>query len=255
MELVFDIDKLDNLKSLHAHEEELRAQNLQIIAADPTLSELLFLVSNAMNIFFGFSHDHKTRSDDERTIQYFAIRLFNTTGVSIKLALGGYVQQALSHIRDVTEVAFLLDYFRTYPEQIKAWRESDKKTRLSTFGPKHIRKALDDRDGNIEQKRKKVYDVLCEYATHATYHGFALINKGGHGQIGPFVDEIKLRTWLQELALRVLPAAELVGQHFPDGEAEVVTLYSAYRAQLIEWLERQRSGATREPEPIDAPEN
>src|SRR5436853_6923822 len=101
-----------------------------------------------MNVFFGFSHDHKARSDDELTIQYFAIRLFNTTGVSIKLALGGYVQQALSHIRDVVEVAFLLDYFRTCPEQIKMWRESDKKTRLSKFGPEHIRKALERRDGN-----------------------------------------------------------------------------------------------------------
>src|SRR5688500_10643967 len=89
MDLVFDIGKLDNLKSLHAHEEELRAENLKIVATDPTLSELFFLISNAMNVFFGFSHDHKTRSDDELTIQYFAIRLFNTTGVSIKLALGG----------------------------------------------------------------------------------------------------------------------------------------------------------------------
>jgi hypothetical protein len=226
MALLFDIDKLDNLNSLHAHEEELRAQSLKIVATDPNLSELLFLVSNAMGIFFGFSHDHKT--------------------VSIKLALGGYVQQALSHIRDVVEVAFLLDYFRTCPEQIKVWRESDKNTRLLKFGPKHIRTALDDRDGNKELKRKKAYDVLCEYATHATYPGFTLINKDGHGQVGPFVDEIKLRAWLQEVALRVLPAAELVGQLFPDGDAEVVALYSAYRAQVSEWWGRQQSGAAKE---------
>lgn len=255
MDLVFDIDKLENLKSLHTHEEELRAQSLKIVAADSTLSELLFLVSNAMGIFFGFSHDHKTRSDDELTIQYFAIRLFNTTAVSIKLALGGYIQQALSHIRDVVEVAFLLDYFRTYPEQIKVWRESDKKTRLLKFGPSLIRKALDARDVNKEQKRKKAYDVLCEYATHATYHGFTLINKDGQGQVGPFVDEIKLRAWLQEVALRVLPAAELVGQHFPDGNEEVVVLYNAYSDQVQEWWSRQQSGATKRPEPIEPPED
>ena len=255
MDAVFDIDKLDNLKSLHAHEEDLRAQSLKIVAADPTLSELLFLVSNAMGVFLGFSQDHKTRSVDELTIQYFAIRLFNTTGVSIKLALGGYVQQALSHMRDVMEIAFLLDYFCTHPEEIKVWRESDKKTRLSKFGPKHIRKALDVRDGNQEQKRKKAYDVLCEYATHTTYHGFSLINMDGRGQVGPFVDESKLRAWLQEVALRVLPAAELVGQHFPDGDAQVVALYTDYRAQLSEWWRRQQGGAVKRSEALKPPEN
>lgn len=247
MQLVFDINRLENLKSLYEHEEKLRTQSLKVIESDPVLSEQLFLVSNAMNAFFAYCHEHVAKGDDERTVQYFAIRLFNSTGVSIKLALGGYVQQALGQIRDVVEVAFLLDYFCTSPEQIQFWRDSDKRTRLSKYSPKHIREALDERDGSREGKRKAVYDLLCEYSTHATYHGFTMTNKDGGGLLGPFVDEIKLRAWLQEITLRVLPAAQMIVQLIPNVDVEVSKMGEAYRELVEDWWRKQRAKSEKSP--------
>jgi len=125
MELVFDIAHLGNLGSLHEHEENLRGESLGILSTDPHHAEILFLVATAMGILFGFSHDHQAQSDDELTLQYFGIRLFNTAGASIKLALAGYAQQALAETRDIMDVAFPLDYFRTYPDEIRVWEEAD----------------------------------------------------------------------------------------------------------------------------------
>ena len=235
---IFDPKQLDNLRSLHDHEECLRKESLAMLAADSARAEMLFLVTNAMGILFGFIHDTKARSDDELTIQYLGIRLFNAAAASIKLALSGYSQLALAQIRDVVEVAFLLDYFLTSPGEINVWRAADKKDRKGKFSPVRIRVALDERDGNKEKKRDKVYATLSEYATHATYAGFALTNKDGLGHVGPFVDERKLRVWTQEMALRLVPAACSFGLHFPDAPQEVRSLFNGFISQAKDWLMR-----------------
>ena len=90
--LVFDIAQRGNLGSLHEHEEKLRVESIKILAADSAHSEMLFLITNAMGILHGFSLDHKAQEDDDLTLQYFGIRLFNNAGSSIKLALSGYTQ-------------------------------------------------------------------------------------------------------------------------------------------------------------------
>jgi hypothetical protein len=242
MKLVFDIAQLKNLHSLHEHEETLRDESLGLLAKDTKHAEMLFLVANAMGILFGFCHDHKAEGDDELTLQYFGLRIFNAAGASIKLALTGYAQQALVHTRDIMEVAFLLDYFSTFPAEISLWKSADERTLKTTFAPVHIREALDARDGNKEQKRRKVYSLLSTYASHATYAGFTMTMKDGEGQLGPFVDERKLKAWLQELALRLLPAAEIFGRHFPTAPAAVLSLYRSYAHQVIEWAEKNQFG-------------
>ena len=59
MNLVFDLLQLDNLRTLHEHEEKLRVESLKLLAADPRHSEMMFLIANAMGVLFGFTHDHK----------------------------------------------------------------------------------------------------------------------------------------------------------------------------------------------------
>jgi hypothetical protein len=140
------------------------------------------------------------------------------------------------------EVAFLLDYFRTFPEKISVWKSADEKALKTEFAPVRIRDALDARDSNQEKKRRKVYAMLSTYASHATYAGFTLAMKDGKGQIGPFVDEKKLKAWLQELALRLLPAAEIFGLQFSTAPASVQSLYRSYSKQVIEWAEKNQVG-------------
>ena len=100
----------DNLNSLHTHEEELHAKSLAIIKADAKLSDHWTVVSEAMNVIYAFSHDHLHQSDNELTLQYLGIRLFNAAGASIRLALSGYYQKAFDQVRDILETYFLVDY-------------------------------------------------------------------------------------------------------------------------------------------------
>ncbi len=88
------MDSIENLHSLHQHEEELRAKSLEAINSSADLREHFALVSEAMNIIYAFSHDHVHGSDSELTLQMLGIRLFNAAGASVKLALSGYYQKA-----------------------------------------------------------------------------------------------------------------------------------------------------------------
>ena len=85
----------DNLTSLHNQEEELRAKSLEAIKGDATLSDHWNLVAEAMNVIYAFTHDHIHESENELTLQYLGIRLFNAAGASIKLALSGYYQSGV----------------------------------------------------------------------------------------------------------------------------------------------------------------
>ena len=146
----------DNLTLLHKGEEELRAHSLAIIKADPELSDHWDLVAEAMNVIYAFTHDHQHGSENELTLQYLGIRLFNAGGASIKLALSGYYQKAFDQVRDLIETYFLVDYLSIYPEKITEWRLADKKTRIKNFGPGIIRAALDARSGHTSGERKRI---------------------------------------------------------------------------------------------------
>lgn len=137
----------ENLMTLHAHEETLRAGSLAIIDKSATLKEHFGVVHEAMNIVYGLTHDHLHRSDDELTLQMLGIRLFNASTVSVKLALSGYYQIAFAQLRDVVETYFLLDYFGTNKDKIAVWKMADKRQLKRKFGPNEIRDALDARDG------------------------------------------------------------------------------------------------------------
>jgi hypothetical protein len=63
--------------------------------------------------------------------------------------------------RDLLEVTFLLDYFRTNEASIAEWRGCTESERNKKFGAYKVRTALDDRDGFTEQKREERYKRLC----------------------------------------------------------------------------------------------
>lgn len=200
----------DNLTTLHGLEEALRSQSLSIIEKRDDLKDHLALVHEAMNVMWAFTQEYVHKSDDELTMQFFGIRLFNAGAVSVKLALSGYYQKAFVHVRDILETYFLVDYLRTNPDKVAVWKNATKKQRLSEFSPRKIREELDKRDGYKGNARKAAYDLISEHASHASYSGFHLTTQGGFGQIGPFLDEVKLQAWLEEMAKRLGHAAVIL---------------------------------------------
>ena len=128
----------DNLSSLHEEEEKLRARQLALIDGREPLRDHFNVIREAMNLIYGLTHDHPHKSDDELTLQFLGIRLFNAAASSIKLALSGYYQNAFQHLRDILETYFLVDYLRSYPERISIWKAADRKQLMAEFGPRAI---------------------------------------------------------------------------------------------------------------------
>lgn len=233
---------IGNLSSLHQHEEEIRAQSITAIEASAMLNDHWKMLAEAMNAVYAFTHDHPHGSENELTLQYLGIRLFNAGGTSTKLALSGYYQQAFAQVRDIIETYFLVDYLSTYPKKINEWKLADKKKRISHFGPGIIRNALDQRDGHTSGERKRIYDLISELASHASYPGISLTTTGpaNMAQVGPFFDEAKLAIWLLEIALRLSHAAIILVSDAEGHDAKLLVTRAHYLEVAHAWWSKYR---------------
>jgi len=101
----------ENLESLNKQEEENRTQSILQINADPKLKDHLEIVYASLNMLYNITISYKNQTDDELTIQYIGIRLFNSIVSSFKLLLTGYYQSSVILQRDILEIGFLLDFF------------------------------------------------------------------------------------------------------------------------------------------------
>ncbi|QOJ24777.1 MAG: hypothetical protein HRU78_14945 [Gammaproteobacteria bacterium] len=224
-----------NLISLHKHEEKIREDSFRLIEAQQNLSDHLAMIHGSMTVIYALAHDHANATDDELTVQYLGLRLFNSTASSIKLGLSGYYQSAFALMRDIFETVALLDYLQTNPNQIAVWKTSDKKQRIAKFGPGAIRNALNSRDQLSGNKRKEMYDRLSEYASHATAPSFQLLAPERLGKIGPFLSEKYLRTWLEEMVKFLVHGATIFMDHFENVEPPLLLEKTDFLAHANRW--------------------
>jgi hypothetical protein len=228
----------ENLDTLHAEEERLRDQHKKFIESKEDLKDHISIIHEAMNVVWALTHDHAHRSDDELTIQFLGIRIFNLAAASIKLAYAGYYQSAFSAVRDLLETAFLLDYLVSNQTQIPIWKNGTKDQLKGMFGPNAVRNALDKRDGFKEGKRKEIYDLISHHATHATPSGFKLTVKNQLGEIGPFYSENNFDAWAQEL-VKVMSSVGLVfGKMFHKLEPKLTLTKASYFDHLNNWRKK-----------------
>ncbi len=241
----------ENLISLHKHEEQIRVDSLRLIEKHKDFSDHLEMIHGSMAIIYALAHDHANPTNDELTIQYLGLRLFNSAASSLKLSLSGYYQSAFALVRDVLETVALLDYMKTFPDQIAVWEASDKKQRIAKFGPGAIRSALNERDQFPGNKRKEMYDLLSEYASHATVPGFQLLAPKGLGKIGPFLSQEYLKAWLGEAVKFLVHGATIFMAHFPKVEPSLLAKKADFLNQANKWREKYMSGP-KQPNPGSA---
>lgn len=161
---------------------------------------LIDLTNNAL--IATWNPDFNNNTENELTIKYIGSRVFNAGISALHDCLSGYYQVSFSIQRDLIEIQFLLDLFRTYPEKIKEWREANDSKLKKDFGPASVRDLLDERDKFSEKKRASRYQLYCKYATHMTYAGFTLITDDTNQvELGPFYNERKLLNCMHDLAL------------------------------------------------------
>ncbi len=167
------------------------------------------------------------KEEDHKTISYIGARIFNDGMVAFKSCMSGYYQIAMSLLRDLIEIQFLLDYFRSHKEQIVIWRKSNNKNRYNKFAPHILYKKLDKRDGWTGERRKHTYQMFCEYAAHVSYSGIKLTaNDKNVVLIGNFFDEKKLLNAALELVRRLGHAVMSAVALLPNTEV------GAIRSQL-----------------------
>lgn len=169
--------------------------------------------------------DYNVQDEDQMTLKYIGTRVFNTAMTAYHDALSGFYQNSFSIQRDLIEIQFLADYFRSNIQEIKEWREADNKTRYDNFSPGKLRQLLDTRDGFFEMKREERYKQFCEYAAHVTYPGFKLLANEQHQiEIGAFYDEKKLINTIHELCLNFGSALIALAACIKISDASYVSL-------------------------------
>jgi hypothetical protein len=228
----------DNLTSLYEREEEIRRDSLAMIDGDSDLRAHLLMIHCSMCAVFALAHDHVHLSEDELTVQFLGLRLFNSAASALKLALAGYYQSAFGPVRDLFETTALMDYLQSFPQQIAVWRASAKKQRMKEFGPPAIRDALDKRDGFQCRKRQQTYERFSEYAAHPTAPGFKLLAPEGLGEIGPFLSQKYLRAWMKETVKLLVHGAVVFASHFPDVEPPVRLAEGGFLREADVWRKR-----------------
>jgi hypothetical protein len=160
------------------------------------------MVAESMNLLLHFSSSYQHRSEEQLIAQLLGIRLFNGSASAVHHMLAGYYQNSVMQQRDLLEVSFLLDYFRTDPALILEWKASTESDRNKKFGAFQVRTALDDRDAFTERKREAHYKLLCSLGAHASYQGFQMLQPvpGGNAHCGPYFAEGALNAVAAELA-------------------------------------------------------
>ena len=231
--------QFENIEMSHAHEENLRRESMALVHADPEMARRLEMIQKLMSLIFAYTIDHKSQSEDENTMQMLGVRLFNAASSGIKLALSGYYQTAFHQARDILEIGFLMDYFRTSPEQRAAWKKADRKIRREQFDPVKIRIALDTRDGDTSKKRFEEYNKLSELASHANFGGFRLTSRGNVAELGAFVDGRFLIAWLEEMVLRLGPTAVMYANQFPNADPQLIHFFQEVGTELLESYKRE----------------
>lgn len=189
---------LDNLESLKIQEEKIRVDSCLLINSHESLSDHIKFVHSCMDILM-WIHGRTINLDDEAIAKAgLRIRLFNSIASCLKLLLAGYYQSAVSFIRDILEISFLLDYFTLDDKSIERWITNND---AKEFRPVNIRAELDKRDGLSEQKRKHKYKLLSTYGTHASFDSNKLFNDNNLLTIGPFFNQKFLENILFELSV------------------------------------------------------
>jgi hypothetical protein len=165
----------ENFDLLHRGEESVRSKAKEAIQKSGDLLHHLNMVADSMNIINHFARAFPHKSDDQLIIQLLGIRLFNSMSGAVQNLMAGYYQNAVMQMRDILEVSFLSDYFRTDTALIATWKGCSESERNRLFSAFKVRTTLDNRDGFTEKKRMEHYQLLCNLGAHASFQGFELL--------------------------------------------------------------------------------
>jgi len=186
----------------------------------------------------------EARSGDESAVITLGVRVFNSSAAALYLTRSGYYQPALMLVRDLIEVADLLDYFLHDKGAIEQWRKLLGREHWRKFSPSSIRNALNKRDMLDRDVRKEYYSMLSEAGTHASLRGVNLLMKDGKVRVGPFSDQKVNQAVFSLLPLAVSFATQIFMRHFEGIEDDSLNhIIVGYNQIFLAWQRRHLSAA------------
>ena len=229
--VLIDFMSLD-YKSVNTSFQRVRAmedanywRSISFLMSTSQGKQYLELFDLSSQMLLGLYEPTHMSDENELTIKYIIARVFNHGVIAYRNALSGYYQASYAMQRDLIEVAFLADYFRSNAEKIAEWRVATNDERISKFSPNVLYKKLDKRDGFTEAKRKIMYQQYCEYATHVSYPGIKLLtNDENLVEIGPFYNENKLINTIHDLVRNFGSTPVYLGIHIKIKKARTFKL-------------------------------
>lgn len=227
----------EKLRDLHGGEEKLRLKAMALIEASDRLALHLQVAENAMDLADTL-RQFATDDEDLKVIQVLGMRIFNSFGASVKLALSGYSQNSALIMRDILETVFLLDLFRGDRTAIGRWRYADKKEQMKYFSPVRVREALDERDGFEGKKRGEIYALFSELAGHPTMKSVFMMRpkRDGDAVIGPFIEITTLEAVLSEMGRLAIQAGEILSAFFPEAWAHGLEARVVFTRVKRQWV-------------------
>jgi hypothetical protein len=111
------MEPIDNLVTIHAEEERLRGEHMSLIAGNEELRDHIHMIQEAMNMLWVFTHDHTRKNDDELTMQFLGIRLFNSAASSYS----GYYQNAAVILTAICSALCIFSATNTSGLSVRCW--------------------------------------------------------------------------------------------------------------------------------------
>ncbi|MFD1745780.1 DUF5677 domain-containing protein [Rhizobium helianthi] len=219
-------------------ETAIVAAHDRMIASDEDLSRHLDHINSCLDFLSRLPELHTETNEDELTLLRLSIRCFNSGASALRLLRCGYFQPAMTMVRDLIEIYFLMDLFTKQPQSFRDWRTMSEKERKKHFKPIRVRERLDEIDGFKEKKRQKSYDMLSHHAAHVNPNGHQLISPGNMTQIGPFPDYGLFRAGFEELATHLGFASVVVCNLVKTDREDALRVKAAFLTNLGFWKDR-----------------
>ena len=124
---------------------------------------------NLFRHLYFFSCCHWGCHGREHVIEHLGGKTVTNASVAIRAMFYGYYDESLALIRNIGEIANLVNLFWSDSGKIREWLDASEKTRMETFRPAGIRKML-EKNKVLVPFEKDHYSFLCETAVHPVPH-------------------------------------------------------------------------------------
>ncbi len=216
-------------------ESVIVASHDRMIASDPDLSRHIDIINSSLNFLSRLPELHQESNDNELMLLRLAVRCFNSGASALRLLKCGYFQPAMTMVRDLIEVYFLMDLFSRDNQALVDWRTMSEKDRKNNFKPVRVRERLDKMDGFTGGKRRAAYDLFSQHAAHVNPNGHSLISPDNMTRIGPFSDYGLFRAGLEEVATHLGMAAVIVCNLIKTDQPGALVEKTSFLSALQNW--------------------